>query len=163
MINIMYLGVSYMRKINIYIKSILIPVIIGGIVGLLTSSSIDYTTLQKPFLSPPSIIFPIVWTILYTLMGISYGILKSNQLTNERIDLIYYIQLLVNALWSIFFFVLKYKLFSAIWIILLAILIIFMIIEFYNKNKIAGLLQIPYLLWVVFASYLNIAIYILNK
>lgn len=152
-----------MSKIKIYIKSIAIPVIVGGIVGLIISSSIDYNTLQKPFLAPPSIVFPIAWTILYILMGISYGILKSNQLTDKKIDLIYYTQLLVNALWSIFFFMLKWRLFSFIWIILLAILIIIMIIKFYNKDKIAGLLQIPYLLWVLFASYLNIAIYILNK
>ena len=152
-----------MNKIKIYIKSILIPVIIGGIVGFIISSYIDYNSLQKPFLAPPSIVFPIVWTILYILMGISYGILESNKLTNKKIDLLYYIQLGFNALWSIFFFLLKWRLFSFIWIILLAILIIFMILKFYDRNKVAGLLQIPYLLWVIFASYLNIAIYILNK
>ena len=152
-----------MNKIKIYIKSILIPVIIGGIVGFIISPYIDYNTLQKPFLAPPSIVFPIVWTILYILMGISYGILESNKLTNKKIDLLYYIQLGFNAVWSIFFFLLKWRLFSFIWIILLAILIIFMILKFYDKNKVAGLLQIPYLLWVIFASYLNIAIYILNK
>lgn len=152
-----------MKKIKIYIKSILIPVIIGGIVGLLISSSIDYNSLEKPFLAPPSIAFPIVWTALYIFMGISYGILKSKKLTNSEIDLIYYIQLAVNSLWSIFFFLLKWRLFSFIWIIVLAVLVIVMILKFYNKDKVAGLIQIPYLLWVLFASYLNIAIYILNK
>lgn len=152
-----------MKKAKIYIKSILIPVIIGGIVGLIISSSIDYNSLEKPFLAPPSIAFPIMWTILYILMGISYGILKSKKLTNSEIDLIYYIQLGVNSLWSIFFFLVKWRSFPFIWIIILAILIIVMILKFYNKNKLAGLLQIPYLLWVLFASYLNIAIYILNK
>ncbi len=152
-----------MKKIKIYIKSILIPVIVGGIVGLIISSSIDYNSLERPFLAPPSIAFPIVWTILYILMGVSYGILKSKQLTDSEIDLIYYIQLGVNSLWSIFFFLVKWRLFSFIWIIVLAILIIIMILKFYNKDKVAGLLQIPYLLWVLFASYLNIAIYILNK
>ena len=152
-----------MKKIKIYIKSILIPIIVGGIVGLIISSSIDYNSLEKPFLAPPSIIFPIVWTILYILMGVSYGILKSKKLTDSNIDLIYYIQLGVNSLWSILFFLAKWRLFSFIWIILLAILIIVMILKFYNKDKVAGLLQIPYLLWVLFASYLNIAIYILNK
>lgn len=152
-----------MNKIGIYIKSILVPVIVGGVVGLIISKFIDYNSLIKPYLAPPSIAFPIVWTILYILMGVSYGILKSKGLTNKEIDLIYYIQLGVNALWSIFFFVLKWRLFSFIWIIALAILIILMILKFYNKNKLSGLLQIPYLLWVLFASYLNIAIYILNK
>ena len=152
-----------MNKIKIYIKSIAIPVIIGGIVGFTISSFIDYNSLESPFLSPPSIAFPIVWSILYVLMGVSYGILKSKKLTTTEIDWIYYIQLGVNSLWSIFFFLAKWRLFSFIWIIILAILIIVMILKFYNKNKLAALLQIPYLLWVLFASYLNIAIYILNK
>lgn len=152
-----------MNKIKIYIKSIAIPVIIGGIVGFVISSSIDYNSLERPFLSPPSIAFPIVWSILYVLMGVSYGVLKSKKLTTTEIDWIYYIQLGVNSLWSIFFFLAKWRLFSFIWIIILAILIIVMILKFYNKNKLAALLQIPYLLWVLFASYLNIAIYILNK
>lgn len=152
-----------MEKIKIYAKSILIPVLIGGIVGLIISSAIDYNSLQKPFLAPPSIVFSIVWTILYILMGISYGILKSKSLTNKKIDLIYYIQLAVNAAWSIIFFLLKWRLFAFIWILLLDILVILMIIKFYKKDKIAGLLQIPYILWTLFASYLNLAIYILNK
>lgn len=152
-----------MSKVKIYIKSILIPVIVGGIVGAIISSTIDYNSLTKPFLAPPSIVFPIVWSILYVVMGISYGILESNGQIDGKINLIYYIQLGVNALWSIFFFTLKWRLFSFIWILLLAVLVIIMIIKFYQKNKIAGLIQIPYLLWVLFASYLNIAIYILNK
>lgn len=152
-----------MSKTKIYVKSILIPVIIGGIVGLIISGSIDYNSLQKPFLAPPSILFPIVWTILYILMGVSYGILESKSLIEPRTKFIYYLQLFVNATWSIIFFTLKWRLFAFIWIILLDLLVIIMIIEFYKKNKIAGLIQIPYLLWVLFASYLNLAIYLLNK
>ena len=82
---------------------------------------------------------------------------------DRKTDLIYYMQLGVNLLWSIIFFVLKWRLFAFIWLVFLAILIVLMIKEFYNKNKIAGLLQIPYLLWIVFAGYLNIAVYLLNK
>lgn len=152
-----------MNTFKTYLKSILIPVIIGGIVGAIISTSIDYNTLQKPFLSPPSVAFPIVWTILYILMGISYGILKSKNILDKETKAIYYIQLIVNALWSIFFFSLKWRLFAFVWILLLLVLIIIMIIKFYQKNKISGLLQIPYLLWTIFASYLNIAVYILNK
>ena len=73
------------------------------------------------------------------------------------------VQLFVNALWAIIFFTLKWRLFAFVWILILALLIIFMIVEFYKKNKLAGILQIPYLLWVLFASYLNVAIYALNK
>ena len=151
-----------MLKFKVFAKSILIPVIVGGIVGLIISGSIDYISLQKPVLSPPSILFPIVWTILYILMGISYGILKSNNLTDSKINLIYYLQLFVNAMWSIIFFTLKFRLFAFIWIIILDILVIIMIIKFYNKNKLSGLLQLPYLLWILFASYLNLSIYLLN-
>ena len=151
------------NKIGIYIKSILLPVIVGGIVGLIISRFIDYNSLEKPFLAPPTIVFPIVWTILYILMGISYGRLKSKELTDEKTNIIYYAQLGINALWSIFFFVLKWRLFSFFWIILLDIAVILMIINFYKKDKVAGLLQIPYLLWSLFATYLNLGIYILNR
>lgn len=152
-----------MSKFKIYAKSILIPLIIGGTVGLLISSSIDYSYLNKPFLSPPNFVFPIAWTILYTLMGISYGILKNKSLVTNKIKIIYYLQLFVNALWSIFFFILNWRLFAFLWILLLIVLVVIMIFEFYKKNKIAGLLQIPYLLWLLFASYLNLSIYLLNK
>jgi len=152
-----------MDKVKIYAKSILVPVLVGALVGIITSSFIDYNTLNQPPLSPPSILFPIVWTILYTLMGISYGILESNSLVDSRINFIYYLQLFVNALWSFFFFVFEWRLFSFFWILLLIALVIIMIIEFYRKNKIAGLLQIPYLLWLVFAAYLNFGVYLLNR
>lgn len=152
-----------MSKFKIFLISILIPVLVGGIVGLIISGSIDYETLEKPFLSPPSIVFPIVWTILYILMGVSYGILMSNSLVDARINFIYYLQLFFNALWPIAFFVLKWRLFAFIWIIVLAIFVFAMIVQFYNKNKVAGLLQIPYLLWTIFATYLNLSIYLLNR
>ena len=152
-----------MNRIIIYIKAILLPVLVGALVGIITSGSMDYNMLQKPPLAPPGAVFPIVWTILYILMGASYGILKVNNQTDEEIDWIYYIQLTINALWSIIFFNFKWRLFAFVWIILLAVAIISMIRKFYNKNKIAGLLQIPYILWVIFATYLNFGFYILNR
>ena len=119
--------------------------------------------LQKPPLAPPAILFPIVWTILYTLMGVSYGILKTKGLTDEKVNQVYYLQLVINALWSIFFFSLEWRLFSFFWIIALIIAVIAMIREFYVRDKVAGLLQIPYLIWLLFAAYLNLAIYLLNR
>ena len=151
-----------MSKAKIYFKSIIIPVIVGGIVGLIISKFIDYNFIQKPPLSPPAILFSIIWTILYILMGVSYGILKSKNLVDEDINRIYYMQLAINALWPIFFFVFKWRLFSFVWIILLVFAVLLMIIKFYQKNKLAGLLQIPYLLWTIFATYLNLGVYILN-
>lgn len=152
-----------MEKFKIYLKSILIPVIVGVVIGVIISLSIDYNTLQKPPFAPPSIAFPIIWIILYTIMGLSYGILKSKNLTNKQVDLVYYAQLTVNAFWSIFFFLLKWRFFAFIWILILDILVALMIIQFYKKDKLAGLLQIPYLLWVIFASYLNLFVYVLNR
>ena len=83
-----------MTNFKIYLKSILIPVIVGGVVGIIISGQIDYNNLQKPPFSPPSILFPIVWTILYILMGVSYGILKVRKLNDEEINFIYYLQIL---------------------------------------------------------------------
>ena len=152
-----------MSQFKIYAKSILIPVVVGLIIGAITSSSIEYNILIKPAFAPPGILFPIVWTNLYILMGVSYGILKSKSLVDSEINFIYYLQLIVNAMWSIIFFSFEWRLFAFIWLLILILLIIMMIIKFYNKNKVAGLLQIPYLLWALFASYLNLSIYILNR
>ena len=152
-----------LNKFKTYFKAILIPVLVGGIVGFFISGSIDYNSLEKPFLSPPSITFPIVWTILYILMGISYAILESNSLVNSKINSIYYLQLFFNALWPIALFLLKWRLFAFIWIIILAVLIIIMIARFYEKQKTAAWLQVPYLLWALFATYLNFGVYLLNR
>lgn len=151
-----------MTKIKIYLKSILIPVGIGGIVGLLISKSIDYNSLIKPPLAPPSIVFPIVWTILYILMGTSYAILKDKNLLDSKINNIYSLQLFFNALWPIIFFLLKLRLLAFIWIVVLDILVIVMIYRFFSKDKLSGSLQIPYLIWILFASYLNLSIFLLN-
>lgn len=152
-----------MKNILTYVKTILVPVILGAVVGFITSDFMNYGTLLQPGFAPPAILFPIVWSILYVLMGISYGILKSKNLTNDKISKIYYAQLFVNLLWSVIFFIFKWRLFAYFWILLLIVLVVLMIKEFYAKNKTAGLLQIPYLIWIVFASFLNLSIYLLNK
>lgn len=142
-----------------FIKAILIPIIVGGLVGIFIAPNIEYNTLIKPAFSPPAYLFPIVWTILYFLMGISYALIEN---ISRKTKNIYYIQLTFNALWSILFFILKWRLISVIWIIILDILVIIMIVQMYKQKKIAGLLQIPYLIWLLFATYLNLFIYILN-
>lgn len=152
-----------MSKFKIYLKSILVPVAVGVIIGLITSDAVQYNMLVQPSFAPPAILFPIVWTILYVLMGVSYGILKTNDLVDSEINFIYYFQLFVNALWSIIFFTLERRLFAFLWILLLIVLVVIMISKFYDKNKVAGLLQIPYLLWLVFAGILNFSVYLLNR
>lgn len=151
-----------MDKIKLYAKSILIPILIGAVIGIIARPT-DFNTLIKPPFAPSGILFPIVWTILYALMGISYGILKEKGLNDEKINNIYFLQLFVNYMWSIIFFLFKWRLFAFFWVVLLAVLVGLMIYRFYNKNKIAGLLQIPYLLWTIFASILNLSIYLLNR
>ena len=151
-------------KKNIFINFfyLFFPLIIGIIVGILISNDINYNNLIQPQLAPPSIVFPVVWSILYLLMGISYYILKKKNNTNIIISSIYYTQLFVNALWSIIFFNLEWRFFAIVWIIILDILVTIMIYLFSKKDKIAGYLNIPYLIWILFATYLTIGIYILN-
>lgn len=151
-----------MNDVKIYIKSILIPVVIGFIIDLITNSSIDYTIINRPKISPPGWIFPVVWTILYILMGISYGLLIENKKNDLKTKSIYIAQLFLNYSWSIIFFTLKLRFLAIIWIILLVISIIIMIAIFFKRNKMSGILQIPYLLWCLFATYLTISIYLLN-
>lgn len=152
-----------MNKAKVYIKSILIPVVLGGIVGIVISKFIDYDSLKQPLFSPPSTLFPIVWTILYILMGVSYGILKNESKITSEINQTYYTQLVVNLVWPLLFFVFKWRLLSFAWILLLVVLVSAMLMRFYKQNKTAGLIQIPYLIWTVFASYLNIGVYLLNR
>lgn len=152
-----------MKNKWILAKNIVIPIALGGLVGLIISQFMDYNTLQKPPLSPPGFIFGIVWSILYLLMGIAYGMLVYKGKSDAEVSKIYWTQLIINLIWPILFFVFKIRLFSSIWIIILLILVISMVIKFYKKDKIIGYSQIPYLLWIMFATYLNIGVYILNE
>ncbi|MBO4816536.1 MAG: tryptophan-rich sensory protein [Clostridia bacterium] len=152
-----------MKNLITYVKAILIPLILGTVVGFITSGSMNFDMLVKPNFAPPAILFPIVWTILYSLMGVCYGSLKTKNLATNKINRIYYTQLIVNLLWSFIFFTFKLRLLAYLWILLLIILVIIMISRFYEKNKLSGLLQLPYLAWIVFASFLNLSIYLLNR
>ena len=144
-----------------YLNSILIPVILGGLVGLITRG--NFATLVKPSLTPPGFIFPIIWTILYILMGLGYGYLKVHNLNTLDIKKAYYTQLIVNLIWPIIFFLFHLRLLAFIWIIILDYLVLSMIIKFIKKEKWVGLIQIPYLVWVLFATYLNLFFYLLNR
>lgn len=148
-----------------FIISIIIPLVVGIISGLLSMKGImDFENLNQPSFAPPKFLFPIAWTILYILMGISsYLIYDSNDYHKNCCLLIYGLNLFVNFLWSPIFFGLELRLFALIWIILLDIIIIYMIICFYKINKKAAYLNIPYLLWCLFATYLNYSVYILNR
>ena len=155
-------------KANLKWKSLLVniavPLLTGGIAALITRDGFkEYDNIIQPSLSPPSWLFPIAWTILYVLMGIStYLIYEKDKTLNKPSLIIYAIQLAVNFIWPIFFFGFNAYLFSFILLIKLVIFVITMIIFFYKENKLAGLLQIPYFLWLLFAAYLNLSVYLLN-
>ena len=141
---------------------IILTILIGSIFSFFIGTDI-YTKINRPFLSPPGIVFPIVWTVLYALMGISlYMVLESSNINKDSAFTIYIIQLIVNSSWTLIFFGLNNFLLGVFWIIFLIILVITMIITFYRINKLSGLLQIPYLIWLCFALYLNTMIYFLN-
>ncbi len=146
------------KKLIIYIA---IPLVVGFIGNLLGGSTDIYSKILTPSFAPPGILFPIVWTILYILMGISSYMVSKEKENTEALT-VYFIQLGVNALWSLFFFRLNWFLFSALWIVLLLSLVIYMIYLFSKLNKTAAYLQIPYILWLAFALILNSSIYLLN-
>lgn len=147
-----------LKKYKPYIIQFLIPLLVGALAGLLTRDSMGvYGEVIKPPLSPPPILFPIVWGILYVLMGISAVLIYKQE---GSVPLIYWLQLIVNFFWPIIFFNMEAFLFALIWIVLLLVLIVLMITEFYRINKLAGLLQIPYLIWTAFATYLTFFIWL---
>lgn len=149
------------RNIILLIICIVITFLIGNLFAIFIDTS-SYNGLNK-IINVPGYIFPIVWSILYLIMGITlFLILKSNNELKYQAIRIYFIQLLVNSLWTLFFFKFNLYLFSYIWIILLIILVIIMTIKFYKIKIITGILNIFYLLWLIFASILNLGIVILN-
>lgn len=142
---------------------ILIPLAVGSISALLSGSTLVYSELNKPMLSPPSFIFPIVWTILYILMGVSsYIIYSSNSPNKSKALKTYGIQLLFNFCWSIIFFEFSQYLLAFIWLVILILLTGVMIKQFYSISPFTAYLQIPYLVWCLFAAYLNFSIFIMN-
>jgi translocator protein len=146
---------------------IAIPLVIGGLSGFATTGAIDtwYAQLNKPSFNPPNYLFGPVWTILYILMGISLFLVWKSPSGNERnmALTIFVIQMVLNFAWTFLFFYFHRPGLALIEIIILWIAILLMIIAFYRIDKIASLLQIPYILWVSFASVLNGAIWFLNR
>ena len=156
-----------LKKIKPYVLSAAVALAVGGLAALLTRGNMRiYAELAVPPLAPPAVLFPIVWTVLYVLMGAGYAMVKAEK-TEKPVEVksasrVYWIQLAVNFLWSIIFFNLREFLFAFIWLVLLWILILLMIARFAAVSKTAAYLQFPYLLWVAFAGYLNLMIYVMN-
>lgn len=149
-----------------FLISIAIPLVVGGLSAFITRGDMDlYSKINQPPLAPPGWIFPVVWSILYTLMGISlYLVWNSNaSFSDKRRAYIFFgVQLFLNFIWSPIFFGMQYFLLAFVVLIFMWLFTLGMILSFYKISKVAGLLQVLYLLWLTFAGYLNFAIYLLN-
>ena len=157
-----------LKKLRPHIVSVLIALAVGGLSAILTKDNMDlYSRIITPPLAPPSVVFPIVWSILYILMGVSAGMIYTQKWQNpvevKNALAFYAISLFANFLWSIIFFNNGDFLKAFLWLIILWILIFVYIIKYRKIYRKAGNLQIPYFLWVTFAGYLNLSIYLLNK
>lgn len=142
-----------------------IPLVVGGIASFLSSGMQQYPQLRQPPLSPPGWVFAVVWTILYLLMGYaSYRILVSDSTRGEKREALnlYAAQLAINFLWPLVFFGLDMYLLAFFVLLLLWVLIFFTIRAFSSIDELAADLLLPYILWVTFAGYLNIGVYLLN-
>lgn len=161
------------KKVNVLkiIIAIIIPLSVGMLSSFITKDAMmSFNAMKKPPLAPPGILFPIVWSILYVMMGISsYLIYESDTknditLKTERSKwlLIYAIQLVFNFFWSIIFFKLSLYFLAFILLLILWVLVLLLIVKSMKLNKISGYLLVPYLLWMTFAGYLNIGVATLN-
>ena len=148
------------ERFRVYFLSITITLLVGTIAGIITSDSGDiYATLNKPPLAPPAWVFPVVWTILYILMGISLGKVlikgKDDLKQRDKAVLNYSIQLFVNFFWSIIFFRWQFYDAAFFWCILLFVFVCITKMSFDRIDRTASKLLIPYLVWVAFATYLT--------
>ena len=155
-----------MKKISLgsLILCIAIPLGVGGLAALLTGAGADfYSSVKMPPLSPPSWLFPVVWTILYILMGVSLYLVRQSACDGKRSSYILFgAQLAVNFIWSLVFFNARAFLLAGVLIVVLWALILAMLSSFHRCRPAAGYLQVPYFLWVTFAAYLTWSIYSLN-
>lgn len=137
------------------------PLILGSLVGFVIKDFMDYSSLNQPPFAPPGIVFPIAWTVLYLLMGISYYFYRKTD-KNSTLIILYYIQLFLNLTWTFIFFVFKMRFLAIVWILVIILLVFYLIKQFWNIKKESAYLLIPYLLWLLFAMYLTIGIFLLN-
>ena len=153
---------SNIKKLLIYLA---IPLAVGGLSALFSGEMSDYASLNQPPLAPPGWVFPVVWTILYLLMGYAaYRVSESGAPTQQirQALLVYWLQLAVNFIWSPIFFGLELRLSAFIVLLILWLLICLTIYRFSKLDEKAGDLLLPYILWVTFAGYLNLGVFLLN-
>lgn len=151
------------QKIRPYVLSVLLALAVGGVSALISGGMEGYDALEKPPLSPPGWVFPVAWTVLYVLMGLAAGLILTSGDRDSKPALITYgVQLAINFLWSPIFFGLGWIGFAAVWLALLVLAVYATLRRFYAICPLAGLMLLPYLLWCLFALYLNVGFVILN-
>ena len=156
------------RTVLTFVISIALPLVIGGFSAFLTKDNMNiYSEINTPPLSPPSFLFPVVWTVLYVLMGVSSAFIwlnrSDNKDTADKGLLIYAASLFFNFVWSLIFFNFRAYLFALVWLIVMLVLIILTVVNYKKVVPLAAYLQIPYILWTAFAGYLNFGVWVLNR
>lgn len=153
-------------KWKLLIPAILLPLAIGGLSALLTGNSMEsYGAVTRPPLSPPGWVFPVAWSLLYIFMGLASYIVAVSPVSKERRERalsFYILQLAVNFAWPVIFFKLSAYGAAFFWLLLLAALVLICYLLFRHISGTAGKLLLPYLLWLLFALYLNLGVWILN-
>lgn len=154
------------RSKAVKVLLIFLPLVIGLLSSMISGEAMKiYEDINRPPLSPPSMLFPIVWTILYLLMGIASAIIYSQEdnSDNRALGLVFhFVQLIFNFFWSIIFFNLRNYILALLFLILLWLTVFSMIMNYKKVNRAASIMNIPYLAWLTFAGYLNLMIFVLN-
>ncbi len=152
---------------KLLIKNLAIPLLVGVVSGFLTKdANAEFTaTAVQPAFTPPGWVFPVAWTILYILMGISSYLIETTPYNTGKKNqslITYYISLFFNFCWSFIFFTFRLYLIAFVWLVILLALVIIYTFKYFKINKVAGYLNIPYILWLIFAGILNFSVYLLN-
>ncbi len=155
---------SFLKKYRTYIIYAAITLGLGILSAIITGGYDIYDNFVKPALAPPAIVFTIAWTVLYTIIGISAGMVaESNDLDKQTAIKLYLFQLIINVIWPIIFFKFETIKFALFWLLLLIIVAGLTLKNFFSIRKTAGLLFLPYFIWLLFAFYLNFSIVVLNS
>lgn len=145
---------------------LLIPLAVGALSSLLTQDAMEnFELLNQPPLSPPTWLFPIVWTILFIMMGVASYLVVQSDAPREEVHQalrLYGVQLFFNFCWTLVYFNLGWRLFAFVWLLIMWVLILLTLFRFRRISKAAGYWLLPYLLWTAFAGYLNLGVYLLN-
>ena len=155
--------INFIKENKTKIGWVVVTLIAGGLGALFSGGFDTYKTYEQPPLPPPAILFPIVWTLLYILMGMAAGVVaESRDLDKGKGLKLYALQLAINVIWPIIFFRFEALKFACFWLVLLIAAVVMTILVFYRIEKKAAFLLLPYLAWCLFALYLNFGIVVLN-